>query len=158
MTNDWNSVIDADLKDAEFTGSKPIPDGDYSATVANITAKTFESGSKGLMVEYALTVDGELRTLNDYFVVVLADGSTNKSGAASVKKLLIESGIPAESLSTFKFPAYDSKQFGDFKKVLEAPLTLTIKMTLQKKGKNAGKSYPRVRSFRNGTAPAVKVA
>jgi hypothetical protein len=153
--NDWNSVINADLKDAEFSGGSPIPDGDYEGTVASIEAKTFETGSKGLVVEFALMVGGELRTIKDYYVVQLADGSANKTGSASVKKLLLETGIRTEELAKFKFPAYDSKQFGDFKKILEAPVNLTIKMTLQKKGKNAGKSFARVKSFTASTSKAA---
>ncbi len=144
--SDWNDVINADLKDAESPSGFSIPDGIYEGMLANVESKTFRSGGKGLEITYSLKLaTGEVTTIRDYFVVRGADGKTNKVGAASVKKLLMECGVT--DLSTFVFPAYDSKTFGGFKNLLESPLTLDIKATLQKKGANAGKTYSRVKKF-----------
>jgi hypothetical protein len=146
--NEWNDVINSDLKDAEFTGGTPIPDGTYEAHVSNVAAKTFKAGSKGVEVEYTVLMpNSKPATIKDYFVVRLADGSPNKTGAASIKKLMLECGLTPEAVLKFNFPAFDSKSFGDFKKLLDEPLTVIIKSTEQKKGVNAGKSFPRVKSF-----------
>jgi len=144
--SEWNDVINADLKDADGPSGFSIPDGTYDGMLANVESKTFRSGGKGLEITYSLKLaDGSLTTIRDYFVIRSADGKTNKVGAASVKKLLVECGV--SDLNTFVFPAYDSKTFGGFKNLLETPLTLEIKATVQKKGANAGKSYPRVKRF-----------
>lgn len=145
--NDWNGVINADLKDAEFSGGLVIPDGQYEAMLSSVEAVTFKAGSKGLKVTYAITLNGKVVTINDYFVIKLADGSSNPTGSASVKKLILECGTDVEKLATFKFPAFDSKALGDFKFILEAPLSITIKAQTQKSGLHAGKSFPRVKSF-----------
>ena len=146
-TNQWNAVIEADLKDAEGPQSVHIPDGVYDAHVISLEAKTFESKSQGVEVTYAFKLNDQALTIKDYFVVRAATGEVNKTGAASIKKLILECGTPPEKVLTFKYPPFDSKQFGDFKNLLEVPLTIEIRATLQKKGKNAGKSFPRVKRF-----------
>jgi hypothetical protein len=152
MSDAWKAVIEADLKDAEYTPSAPIPDGEYQGFVSNVVAKTFESKSKGLEVTFVVKdADGEgkNREIKDYLVIVLADGSFNKTGPAVAKKLMMECGLKPEEITKFKFPEFDKGGFGDFKKLLDEPLTIVIKSQLQKKGKNAGKSYPRVQNFKN---------
>jgi hypothetical protein len=154
MDNTWKSVIDADLKDAEYTPREPIADGEYSAIVTNVVAKTFKSGAKGLEVTYSITDEGQYkgREVRDYFVIVKADGDLNKQGAAVTKKLLLEAGLTTKQITSFKFPEYDSKAFGDFKLILDQPLTIEVKGQLQKKGPQAGKTFARVASFKEGAA------
>ena len=150
MSDAWKSVIEADIKDAEFAPSSPIPDGNYTAFVSNIVAKTFESKAKGLEVTYVITDEGDSknREIRDYLVITLADGSYNKSGGAKVKKLMMECGLSTEAILKFKFPEFDSKAFGDFKKLLEQSVVIEVKAQVQKKGKNVGKTYARVYSFK----------
>lgn len=151
MSEAWKAVIESDLKDAEYQPPAPIADGNYAAFVSNVVAKTFESKSKGLEVTYVITEPGEAknREIKDYIVIVKSDSSINKQGPATTKKLMLECGLTPDQVLKFKFPEFDSKAFGDFKKLLEQPLTLEIKLQLQKKGKNAGKSFPRVMSFKS---------
>jgi hypothetical protein len=145
----WKSVIDADLKDADYTPRTPVPDGTYVAQVSNIVAKTFESKSKGVQVTFTITEEGEYRgrEINDYYVLQAADGSAGRSGPATLKKLMLACGLTTQEVLKFNYPAIDSKAFGDFKKLLDQGVMLTIRQEMQKKGKNAGKSFARVASF-----------
>lgn len=154
--NAWKNVIDADLKDAEYTPREPIPNGSYSAVVSGISAKTFESGSKGVQVTLTLTGEGETknRTINDYYVIVTATGEVNKQGPASLKKLMLACGLKTEQILNFKFPDFAEKgqqsSFGDFKKLLDEPVLVSIEQQVQKKGKNAGKTFARVTNIQAG--------
>lgn len=147
--SEWKSVIEADLKDAEYTPRAPLPDGEYSAFVSNIEAKIFASNSKGIQVTYVIT-DGEHkdRDIRDYFVIVKTDGSINKSGPALTKKLMLECGVDPKDILKFKYPEFGTKAFGDFNKLLGKNLTLTVKSQVQKKGQNVGKTFARVQSFK----------
>ncbi len=149
MSNEWNAVIAADLKDAEGTGGyAPIADGTYDGYVRSLEAITFRAGSKGVKVTYAVVTEPGKppREINDYFVIIpAAGGQPNRVGPASLKKLMMECGLTSQEVQNFTYPAFDSKAFGDFIKLLEKPLTLEIKLTEQKKGQNAGKSFSRVR-------------
>ena len=154
MSEAWKAVIDADLKNAEYTPRTPLQDGTYDAVVSNVEAKVFRSGSKGLEVTYRIESEGDAKgkEIRDYFVVATAAGAPNPQGTASIKKLLIEGGIELAKIKTFKFPdfATEGKKtgFGDFKNLLEQPYTIEVKTQVQKKGENAGKSFPRVNTFR----------
>lgn len=150
----WKSVIDADLKAAEYTGGTPIPDGVYPATLSNVEVKKFNAGSKGLQVTYTLQGEGDLkgRTIRDYIVVERLDGTTDVRGVAMVKKLLIEGGLTLEEIKKFKYPEPGSNSFGDFKKLLDQPYTVDIKARENKKGPNAGQKFSRVQTFRQRAA------
>jgi hypothetical protein len=155
-SNAWKSVIDADLKDAEYTPQAPIPKGVYNAIVSNVEAKTFESGSKGVQVGFTLTGGGDTagRQINDYYVILLADGEVNRTGPAALKKLMLACGLTTEQILGFRYPEFAEKgqksSFGDFKKLLDEPLMITIDQQLQKKGKNAGKTFARVTNVQKG--------
>lgn len=149
MSDIWKSVIDADLKDAEYIKRPELPDGTYAARVANIEAKVFQTGSKGLEVTYVIA-DGEhkQRDIRDYIILVTAQGAPNKQGPATVKKLMMECGLTTDKINKFRFPVFGEKGFGDFKFLLDQPLTLSVKQKVQKTGNNKGELRARVESFK----------
>lgn len=150
MSEAWKAVIDSDLKDAEYTPRAPIEPGTYNAFVSNIVAKTFETKSKGVEITYVITDEGENkgREIKDWNIIVTSEGAPNKQGPALIKKLMMACGLSTAEIHKFKFPDFDSKAFGDFKKLLEQPLLLEVNQQVQKKGKNVGKTFARVANFK----------
>lgn len=149
MSLAWKAVIDADLADAEYKPRLPIAAGTYPAIVSGIEAKTFETGSKGVQVTFTLTTPGEEkgREIRDYYVIQAQNGEHNRSGAATLKKLMLDCGLNTKDIQGFRYPDFDSKSFGDFKKLLDQPVVLTIAQEVQKKGKRAGQTVSRVKNF-----------
>lgn len=149
MSEAWKSIIDADLKDAEFAPRTPIPDGDYPVFVSSIEAKVFTTGSKGLAVTYVIeSGDQKDRDLRESIILVLKDGSPNKMAAATIKKLMLECGLTLDEIRNFRYPDFGTKGFGDFAKLLGKTLTVNSKVEMQKDGLNKGKYYARVKSFK----------
>jgi len=99
---------------------------------------------------FAIQDEGEAkgREVREYIVLVTKTGEPNKRGSALLKKLMLECGLDTKAILGFKFPEFDSKSFGDFKKLLDQPLLLTIKHEVRKAGQHAGKTFPRVDSFK----------
>lgn len=150
MSEVWKNVIDADLKDAEYAPSTPIPPGDYNVAITDIkTALKAETGSIGVNVTYTIGEgDHKGRVIRDYINLRMKNGQPNKQGAATVKKLMLEAGLTPKEITSFKFPEPGSNSFGDFKKLLDQPLTVSVIQEKRKDGMQAGKSFPRVRSFK----------
>ena len=146
----WKQVIDADIKDAEYIPKPPLPDGEYDVDVTNVkTTVKAETGSAGVNVTYTIiSGDHKGRDLPEYINIKLKNGSPNKRGIAEVKKLLLECGLTPKEILNFNFPEPGSTSFGDFKKLLDKPLTVSIRQETRKDGQLAGKSFPRVKSFR----------
>lgn len=143
MSDAWKSVIEADLQSADYKPKAQLPDGTYNAVISNVVAKTFESKSKGVEVTYTIQDEEHKgREVRDYFVIIMADGTPGTVGPRLFKRLLLTSGLSTQDILKFKFPDFDSKAFGDFKKLLDQPLQIELKQQIRKSGKNAGKSFP----------------
>lgn len=148
--NALKNLIDADLAQAEYTPSTPLPDGTYPAFVSNIQVKKFTSGSQGVEVTYTIAGDSphKGRTIRDYIVTQKADGSVDERGRAMVKKLLVEGGYTTKQIKEFQAPEVDSNLFGGFKDLLEKPFNIEVKARVNSKGPQAGKSFARINTFR----------
>lgn len=144
MSDAWKSVIDADLQSADYKPKAPLADGTYNATITNLVAKTFRSGAKGVEVTYTIQDEGDAknREVRDYFVIVSKDGQPGQVGSKLLKRLMLTAGLSAQDILKFKFPDFDSKAFGDFKKLLDQPLQIEVEQQIRKSGEHAGKSFP----------------
>jgi|SRR5271165_4564108 len=107
--------------------STPLPVGRFPAFLQGIQQETYKSGSSGITATYVL--DGGIaknRKIKERLVLTRADGSTVEYAGQRLKRRLLSWGMPLEKIQAFKGPR-NEHDMGDFKLVLGAPVTVTIK-------------------------------
>ena len=126
---DFAKVVSSDLKELEPKSRKLIPNGTYEAVLANVEFPKYRTAtSEGIRFSYRI-VSGEFTDeliIED--VIYKSEKGELAFNYARIKARLMAFGLTSDQINKFKWPK-DNKGFGDFKNVLEAEVSVTVKVT-----------------------------
>ena len=126
---DWAGMLKTDVNNSSVEGGTPkgaLPIGKHPARISAIKLTTFKKGSYGVQLTYALEGQGVVgRTINEYIVLVTAEGKKTPYGDLNIKRRLM-AVLTADQLAVFKQPKND-QDLGDFRLLFNAPVTVNIK-------------------------------
>jgi hypothetical protein len=143
---DWGNVIKAELDsvDADGNPKKAVAEGSYNATVSGVKVGKSKGGAFGVTLSF--TIDGGAengRTVKEGIYLTKKDGNPVPFGPSKLKRRLLNCGLTAEQITGFKFPKKET-EMGDFKHILDAQVTITVKHDTIKDGDAAGLIIARV--------------
>ena len=144
---DWANVTKAEVSQEEIENKprKPIPPGMYPARVSNIKIGPTKGGAFGVKFEYTIT-EGESadRTVSEFVCLKKKNGDMMEFGGMRLKRRLLQLNLTADEVDNFKFPKSEKDGFGDFKKALDATVTIETDLDTIKDGEAAGLLVTRV--------------
>ena len=143
---EWANVTKAELDNVDASGNKrkPIASGKYSAQLTGVLCGKSKGGAFGVVFSYTIDDGPEKgRTVKEGIYLTKRDGNPIPFGPNRLKRRLMNLGLSAEAINTFKFPKKET-ELGDFKHLLDAHVIITLEQEAIKEGEMKGMLVARV--------------